>query len=356
MSTEVKDPKETVRALIGKVGSGLDNPMLAAIAEAAPSPTAADHHITQTLGWPNSVGRVVRDMVRLRQQVNHETWKGLVDSELRPSDVLFKFNEMHNGLWFETGMNWAREIINRGDWPLFLREMKMHDTVTTYDGCGDTPAEQVSELNLYDLSFSFNGTFRRYPHPFDKLELSVLVTAHQPTCWRIAYPDDSEKSFEVWGKSVTLLPKTGVRVFPEFYKVLRIQNRISEKTREEIVVLIRRDFCDKYVPKLGEVIYRAFIELGGIWDAVLKVNYCVDSLVFGLILETEGDSPISICCPEGALSPNVSCLRPKEAAQAVEILGNTLLQILYPRSLQEILGRELIEHPPETLAELLVKK
>lgn len=114
MSTEVKDPKETVRALIGKVGSGLDNPMLAAIAEAAPSPTAADHHITQTLGWPNSVGRVVRDMVRLRQQVNHETWKGLVDSELRPSDVLFKFNEMHNGLWFETGMNWAREIINRG--------------------------------------------------------------------------------------------------------------------------------------------------------------------------------------------------------------------------------------------------
>ncbi len=359
MNTEVKDPKETVRALIDKAGNGLDNPMLVAIAEAAPSPKAADKYVTETLGWPNEVGRVVRDMVRLHQTSSSEgAWKGLVDSQFCPSAVLFKFNEMHKGLWFETGLEWAGEIADRSSWPLFLRELHLPSTsTTTYDGRGDAPPNKVSELDLNDSTFTRSGAFCH--QALGALELSILVTAGQPTDWRLAYPKDStDKTFEVNGKSVTLLPNPPGRIFPEFWKVLQLKKDFRKnRTWEEILITMRRDLYPTSERRiLGNLIYRKYISLRGAFKkAILEISYLVWP-DFDLTLSMNGTPPISVSCDKGELSPNISGIHTQEIAKAVENLANTVLKILYPPSLKEILGRELVENPPETLAELLMRK
>lgn len=360
------DQKDTVRALIGKIGDGLDNPMLVVIAEAAPSPTAADKYVTKTLGWPNPVGEMVRDMVRLHQKVEEATWKSLTDSQLRPSDVLFEF-----GLGQEVGlsnfgvervMKWGSCSLDRSSWPLLLREFSLPNKkyATTFDGTGDASQKGVDSLDPDRILFDM-GFVTVYGEDLNEtLKLQVIVTTNKPSCFKIGpRDDDALGQLSIHGRSVTLLP-SGEQVFPEFYKVLFIKKKHSDETVEEITIAVRRDLCGlgfDHSLDMGSVTYRKIVcDLGGGgWKAVLNVDYVVrffDS-EFRLTLQTKRDPLIYLSCPEGNLAPNVSCMWPDKAAEVARNLGNTLREILYPRPLQNILGLRLVEIPPEALSDLL---
>lgn len=362
---EAEEAKETVRQLIAKAGDGLDNPMLVAISEAAPSPTAADKHVTETLGWSNSVGRLARDMVRLRQKVSSETWKDLTCSQFRPSAVLFNFGEDLSpwNLQVETGMKWGKAVADRTSWPFLLREFRLPKTifsVTTYDGDGNAPEEGVGELTYTSCySFDFHGFC--VGEPLGKSGITVVASAERPACFEIHMAvDSSDKPFVICGKSLTLMPKPGERIFPQFYKVLMIQRRFAEgNVYEGIFISARRDFflCKG---KIGTLIYRRVIGPRGNITVKLEVDYHMEPIreESGLILqvEKEKESLISVCFPEGGFAPTVSGMWPKETGKIVTELAEVLGNILYPRPLKEILCSEILENPPETLSDLLKKK
>ncbi|MDP3800400.1 MAG: hypothetical protein Q8Q90_03185 [bacterium] len=365
-----KDQRDTVRSLVSKIGDGLDNPMLAAIVEAASSPTAADKYVTKTLGWPNPVGQMVRDMVHLRQKVDKVDaviWKSLTDSQLRPSNVLFEFGfgqdaGLNSNFGVEVAMRWGSCRLNRSSWPLLLREfnLPMKKDATTFDGTGDASQKGVNSLNPQRILFDM-GFVTVYGEDLNEaLKLQIIVNANQPSCFKIASRDDSAlEQFSIYGRSVTLLP-SGERIFPEFHKVIFIKKNHPDETVEEITVTVRRDLCGLGFDSgldVGSVSYRKIIcDLGGGgWKAVLNVNYLVwlSGHEFCLTFKTKEDSLISISCPEGNLASNVSCIWLDKAAEAARNLSSTLKNILYPPSLQKILGRELIENPPEALSDLL---
>ena len=132
----------TIEELIRKSGRIMNNPVMAAIAAHAPSPTAADEYV-KILGWPNEVASQVRHAVRLRQKFP-ESWENFKMATVRSCESLSFAKDGLPDIFgpdsaLSQGTIAGKCVSPQKHWPVIFRELRYKSkarkspTVTTFD-------------------------------------------------------------------------------------------------------------------------------------------------------------------------------------------------------------------------------
>ena len=125
METKKKD--WTIEELSKKSGKIMNNPIMAAIAAYAPSPTAADLYV-QSLAWPNGVAAQVRNSIRLRDKFP-VAWENFRYATTRFSESFIFAKDglpkiFGHDATLSQGIRAGNSASLHGHWPILFREIQ----------------------------------------------------------------------------------------------------------------------------------------------------------------------------------------------------------------------------------------
>jgi hypothetical protein len=249
-----KDKKYNLRKLIDKSGGVFDNPMLSALVKAANSPNAIREYARDKLGWSPALSSKLRNAARIKKYFTKETWSDVCETVENPCFTLFEYDDMQQyELLISTGINLAGETLPQQHWPFFLHDFiaNIHnpDKFSTFSGSG--------EGSFYDLSstkemFGFEDILF-YANTYGQFTFHLLNEYYPITRFTFG-------SIIVQSKSVMIKPSPPSHLFPEFYKVVEINNSVSRVENERIRIFVRIEF-DTVNPEnasltIGEALYK----------------------------------------------------------------------------------------------------
>ncbi len=354
----------TIRELITEMGHVLDNPMLAAIVEAASTPTAADRYIKR-LGWPSTLAKKVRHAVRLYQFYKGLPleWAKIKTSAIRPVDSLFRFSDEESlfsddGVFPNVSFKFEDYEVNRSNWPLFLREFQWRESynhVSTFDDTGKNfrfnRIRDWQDRNLFD-----------FLHLGERSELSLKSGQGEIVfCGGGFFQKGNYPQLRIQSKSI-LMESLGK--FPSFYKVVCIGTGWGKE--EEIRIVVNQEIGPDWDDRdIGWAIFEKNIEIARDRSvARLSMKYRINS-DFSCRLENprHDQSPLGVYFINEHTDswqkwPDIiprTDLNPTKIAEAQGELAKLAVEI-YTKGkvipLERIAGENLFLNPPKYLFDL----
>jgi hypothetical protein len=344
------------------------HPWLTAIAAGAPSPTAADNHVTKDLGLPNTIGQAVRNAARVCRDYPN-VWKELLKTSPRPADIVCRFDEPSTlGVKFQTEIHFGKHVIDVSDRPLLLREFKfLHQQWNSFDGDGKHPGD-LQPIKLLGEKWSEFPLDSWWPQP------THFVRDYSNARWHTYSPNDQiatgAGSLRVSVGNTESRTPNGI---PQFWRAIQLEQPIQNRgsgpySHERIRLIVRLDrFSGCSI--LGHMEYARIVPIGiTAGEQIMTATATADYRITRNLEKPAGwgaellncDFPSPICIPKialgaetlniGASSQRIGITKATEGlAPILSRLANSDQAI----DLEAIIGRSLFNTPPERLISLV---
>ncbi len=392
------------------------HPIFREIINAAPSPTAADKYVV-ALGWGNNVARRVRDAVRLREMCYEKKLDWDTVNEI-PENFMMKSGDagIKAFAWGYSGDRASKIALeddihltnstkyDRTKWPLFFREFSL-GSVEKYgylSSLGTHGKFVPANLSSMDSPMDFTtreGWDHEYGFGFFRLNhLSVTDLSSKSIASDImlgasvhffqerlhaevlfcAVPDKNE-DIRICGKTVRHVNESR-HPFPEFYKVLELNQRYHENTTDCIRIIIKKDIvpnqaknpCGKthflhYYnddnPKfVGKLILERIVKISDTVNVKLMLRYWIthtaeDGFDKAELVLDKKHSPIVVDFTTG--DTNETGIDGFETAVSKATCELSLLLTKIHKkgsvNLEEVAGLSMLENPPKQLVDLFLE-
>lgn len=275
-----------LRGLIRECDLVLDNPVLMAMVEYAGSLTYLDSAIVK-MGWPNELGKQVRETARLRkrliEQGKQSVWEELSKPTLRPADALLEFSShpLLTGICVSTSFKFGRFRRDTTAWPLFLREFRMGDGVTTIDCRGsDFSSGNLSLTREVPTSYVQvfkevgDGQTGEYVYELGPRKLMIHSRPFNPPEYTLTFGD-----ITITGGNVFVKPYNNI---PGLVKTLIIEKYLDQdkQRKERISIAVTQDmgprsYTDEVRCQIGMVKLERLVNLPPYFQMCFERQYAV---------------------------------------------------------------------------------